>query len=247
MPDLDRLLSNLDRLRRESESISTQHLVLSEQKDSYLTKINDSGIRKVQLLKAQQVLDQTILKVSESGINKIESLVTHGLSLTFPDKLLRFRVDRKATAKGNSYQFVLEEQHKDLKDPVDGPIMDTFGGGVVNVVQFLLRVIMIQRFGLAKFMVLDECFNNVSSQYVPAVSSLLRRLCDDRGFNIFLITQNHNLAAASDRVYEVSPGPSMRLWEDDELDELKANADEIARRNSREAEGADSPGSPQVV
>jgi DNA repair exonuclease SbcCD ATPase subunit len=228
-------------LRSKLGAITIKRETLEGQQSKYLTRLQDLTDKKLQLLKAQGILDQTITKVSEGGIHKIESMITRGLELTFPDKDLRFQIDKKSTARGNNYKLVLQE------GDVSGPIMDTFGGGVVNVVQFLFRMILIQRFGLQRLMVLDEVFNNVSKEYRGHVSSLLRTLCDDQGFNILMITHDPVLASAADRVYEVTPGPHMRLWEQYEQDELKGGLDEIRRGSDMQAPGTDSQGQTEVV
>jgi DNA repair exonuclease SbcCD ATPase subunit len=230
------LIKNSNTLRTQLQAVHGKLEALESQKVKYDKRLKELGEKKILLLKAQGVLDQTITKVSEGGITKIETLVTNGLRLTFPDKDLSFVIDKKTTARGNNYKILLREGE------VTGPIMDTFGGGIVNVVQFLFRMILIQRFGLQKFMVLDEVFNNVSAGYRGNVSSLLRTLCDDQGFNILMITHDPVLAAAADRVYEVSPGPEMRPWEQYELDELKAGSYEVRRGSDLQAEGEDSQG-----
>jgi DNA repair exonuclease SbcCD ATPase subunit len=190
--------------------------VLEARKAAYETRIEEIGARKTQYLRAQIVLDQAISRVSEGGIQKIEEMVTTGLNLTFPDMDLKFVIEKKTGARGNSYRFLVKEGE------VAGPVSDTFGGGVVNVTQFLLRVIMIQRFGLARFMALDETFANVSEDYLPRVSELLRSLCDDEQFKILLVTHQPRLAAAADSVYRVSPGPGILKLDSQELDDLRS-------------------------
>jgi DNA repair ATPase RecN len=182
-------------LRSRLGAISNKREVLQDQKTKYESRLQDIGDRKVLLLKAQGVLDQTITKVAEGGIQKIETMITNGLHLTFPDKDLKFLIDKKSGARGNTYKLLLKEGE------VSGPIMDTFGGGIVNVVQFLFRMILIQRFGLQRFMVLDEVFNNVSREYRGNVSSLLRTLSYDQGFKILMITHDPVPALSSSSSY----------------------------------------------
>jgi ABC-type lipoprotein export system ATPase subunit len=93
--------------------------------------------------------------------------------------------------------------------------MAAFGGGVQNLCAFLLRVIMIKRFKLAKVIVLDESFNNVNgARNQRRLSEMLRTLADDFGFTILAITGQKRLAAAADNIYEVDTGgptPALRL------------------------------------
>lgn len=78
------------------------------------------------------------------------------------DKTLGLVVEKKEGARGYSYRLLIKHG-----DTVGNP-MDSFGGGVQNVTAFLLRVILIKRFKLAKLLVVDESFNNVSVDYIAA-------------------------------------------------------------------------------
>lgn len=167
-------------------------------------KITQLEEDKKMLVKAVGVIDKVITIISANGIGKIESIVSGGLQLVWPE--LSFVVEKKEGMRGNSYRLLLR------KGNVAGPPMSTFGGGPVNVCAFLLRVIMIKRFKLAKFLALDEQFNNVSEGYLPQVSAMLTRLCHDHGFTIFAVTHQPILAASADHVYELVPGelPTLR-------------------------------------
>lgn len=83
-------------------------------------------------------------------------------------------------------------------------VMDARGGGLVNVTAFLLRVLLLlsARPPLARLLFLDESFANVSEEYVPALVALLRRICEEGGFQIVLISHRAELVDAGDVVYE---------------------------------------------
>lgn len=155
-----------------------------------------------QLTKAVALIDKCIEVISANGIGKIESVVSAGLHRVFDDKGLALVVEKKETARGYSYRLLI--QHNDT---VGNP-MESFGGGVQNVVAFLLRIIFIKRFKLAKLLAVDESFANVSVDYinyVSNVSAMLKTLAKDHGYTILAVTQVAELAAAADHVYEVVP------------------------------------------
>lgn len=155
---------------------------------------------KAELSKAVGLIDKAIEVISANGVGRIETTVTNGLRLVFDDPTLGLKILKKEGARGNSYEPVGQQGE------VEGPFLDTFGGGIVNVAAFLLRIIMLKRFKLARFLVLDESFNNVSAQYLPMVSELLRSLARDGGYTIFAVTHQPILALAADRIYRVVPG-----------------------------------------
>lgn len=153
------------------------------------------------LVKAVGLIDRCIEIVSANGIGKIESIVSGGLHQVFKDKTLGLVVEKKEGARGYSYRLLIKHG-----DTVGNP-MDSFGGGVQNVTAFLLRVILIKRFKLAKLLVVDESFNNVSVDYIDYitnVSAMLKTLAENHGFTILAITHQPKLAEAAKNIYEVT-------------------------------------------
>lgn len=151
---------------------------------------------KALLVKSVGTLDRCVQIVSANGIGKIEGIVSDGLQRVFDNPELRLFIEKKETARGNSYRLLIR------KGNTIGNPMDSFGGGVQNVVAFLLRVILVKRFKLAKFLCLDEQFSNVSSEYQPKVSEMLKTLAK-MGWTIFTISHQPDITAAADTIYEV--------------------------------------------
>jgi DNA repair exonuclease SbcCD ATPase subunit len=151
---------------------------------------------KAHLVKAVGTIDRCIQIVSSNGIGKIEGIVSDGLKRVFGNDELGLFIEKKETARGNTYRLLVR------KGETVGNPMDSFGGGVQNVVAFLLRVILIKRFKLAQFIALDEQFSNVSSEYQPKVSEMLKVL-SKMGFTIFAISHQPTITAAADTIYEV--------------------------------------------
>jgi len=103
-------------------------------------KIKQLEADKVQLLKAVALIDRTIQVISANGVGKIESIVSDGLRRVFNDPTLGFIVEKIEGKRGYSYRLLVRHG-----DTIGNP-MNSFGGGVQNIVAFLLRVIMIKRF-----------------------------------------------------------------------------------------------------
>lgn len=176
-----------------------------DEKKARLTELAD---KKAHLAKCMAVLDALIQAISAKGIGRIEKVVTNGLQLVFGPNIACV-VEKNETKRGVSYRIQIKV------DTPDGPVMDdpfdSFGGGVVNVTAFLLRTLLLQRFKLAKLMVLDESFNNVSEAHLPKVSELLRSLAEDYGFDILAVTHQPTLAAQAHFAYEVSAAGPVTL------------------------------------
>ena len=199
---------------KRSEALSAlknQETLIKRDKD----KLKEIEELKLAHVKAIGVIDKAIQIISANGIGKIESVVSDGLKLVFEDDL-QLVIERKEGVRGDSYKILVK------KGNIVGPPIDTFGGGVVNVISFLLRVIMIQRFKLSKFMALDESFNNVSAEYVGKISQMIKTLCDEYEYTILSVTHQPVLASAADKVFTVEDGPTLRELRTEELDELRS-------------------------
>lgn len=187
-------------------------------------KITTLETDKVRLVKTLGLLDRAIAVISANGIGKIESIVTAGLQLVFKDPQMGLIVEKTEGKRGNSFRLLVRQ------GAVKGDPMDSNSGGIVNVIAFLLRVILIKRFKLANLIILDESFNNVSAEYQPRVSELLREMCDKYKFTIFAVTHQPRLIRQADSVYRVSrvvnpdgsrQAPTLHKIEGPELEELK--------------------------
>lgn len=190
------LVSRLGRVHVAVSSID-QRLQYESATISRLTsRIKQLEEEKAQLVKAVGTIDRCVQIVSANGIGKIEGIVSDGLRRVFGNDQLGLAIEKKETARGNTYRLLIR------KGEVVGNPMDSFGGGVQNVVAFLLRVILIKRFKLAPFIALDEQFSNVSSEYQPKVSEMLKVL-SKMGFTIFAVSHQPTITAAADRIYEV--------------------------------------------
>ena len=184
-------------LQLESEKLSITRL------ETKIAKLREESAR---LVKAVALIDRCIEIISANGIGKIESIVSAGMHQVFQDKDIGLVVEKKETARGYSYRLLVKQG-----DTIGNP-MTSFGGGVQNVIAFLLRVILIKRFKLAKLLVVDESFNNISAEYIPKVSEMLQTLANDHKFTILAITHQPALAEAANNMYEVVPSkpPTLR-------------------------------------
>jgi DNA repair exonuclease SbcCD ATPase subunit len=203
---MDQILANRVAAFHATASQVKQQFSYEEQSLARLrSKIAQIETDKAQLVKAVGLIDRCIQIISANGIGKIESIVSGGLQMVFGDKSMGLVLSKKETARGSSYEILLRQ------GDFSGKIMDSFGGGVANVISFLLRVVMVKRFKLAKFLALDESFNNVSADHLPLVSEMLQRLCRDHGFTVLAVTHQPVLAQAADRVYRITDEERPRI------------------------------------
>jgi chromosome segregation ATPase len=143
----------------------------------------------------------------------IEELVTFGLRSVVDDQDLKFHIDIEP--KYNNIYTTFRTEHVGV---VDGDVLDNFGGGIVNIESFLLRVITLFQTKLSPYLFLDESFSNLSEDYVENCSKLLRGLCEQLGVTIFLVTHQPAMLSHADKVYKATMKNNKLC-----LDETKTN------------------------
>lgn len=148
--------------------------------------------------KVVEVLKKLVEKTTERDLKKVEQFVSMGLHNVITDQTIHclVRPDEKA---GASKVRITGKVGK-----IEGPFVDSFGGGVWNVASVILRVMTILRMRHRKRLILDEALNNLSSSYQENMSNLLASLVHKLGFKCLLVTHQDRFAEGADRVYKAS-------------------------------------------
>lgn len=202
-----------------------------EKEVSYLDeKVNELFITRKQMMINQKNLEEEIkrLELEEDTLEKvanlfkhlldvlldkkkkdIENLVTYGLKSVIDDQDLKFHIDIEP--KYNSIYTSFRTEHVGVSD---GDVIDNFGGGIVNIESFLLRIITLFQCKLSPYLILDESFSNLSEDYVENCSKLLKSLCEQLGLTIFLVTHQPLMLSHADKVYKASSKDNKLLLEE---------------------------------
>lgn len=115
---------------------------------------------------------------------------------------------------GFEYRFVIEvssdkrvlTKFKLVKqDGMELDIMESCGGGIVDVVAFVLKALMLASIRPRRdaVMFMDESFAHVSEEYVPKVASLLKSLSDQLNMKFLLVTHQHTFLDVATNGYEL--------------------------------------------
>ena len=147
--------------------------------------------------KAQQVLLALEEVWRKDFERNIEEIITEGIQLVFGDDL-DFVVETKVERGASAIEFFIERNESTID-------IDSDGGSMVQVVSFILRLILIKahRPQLRQFVAIDEAFNGVDENHMPAVGSLLRKMVDESRVQILFVTHNPVFIEYADVVYEI--------------------------------------------
>jgi DNA repair exonuclease SbcCD ATPase subunit len=144
---------------------------------------------------AAEVLKRIGEQKKQATIEMFERVVTFALREVF----------------GFTYQFSIEvssqgrvaTKFKLMDGEVERDIMTSFGGGVIDVVAFVLKALMLAstRPRRAKVMYMDETFKHVSPEYVPNVAKLLQSLTQQLEMQFVLVSHKAEFLEVADNAY----------------------------------------------
>lgn len=160
-------------------------------------------IHHIELLsKSSEAIRSILQNLVDDEKDGIRDIITEGLKAIYEDQDLSMRINTSVKRGKVNIDFNVYDGLKN----VEGNILDSFGGGVANIVSLLFRFITIMRLGLRKFIVLDESLLNISSSgaddyYVDNTGKFLKSLCAKTGFDVLLVTHQPKFLDYADTAY----------------------------------------------
>lgn len=192
------IVSNFSQLESKLLRLTTLQELYTKQKlglESEIKLLNtDLGV----LDKVSSLFKHLLDTLLESKKQEIEKLVTYGLKSVFTDQDLKFHIDIEA-----KYNTIHTTFRTEQVGAAVGNVLDNFGGGIVNLESFLLRLIALFQMKLHPFMFLDESFSHVSESYVDECSKFLNTLCKEFGLTLIVITHSESMCNHADKIYKV--------------------------------------------
>lgn len=145
---------------------------------------------------ATKILEHYLESVSHSVSGTLEALMESALSVF--NMGVQVKLEYTEGALGG-YRPVITQ------DGVEGGV-ESFGGGVMSLISFIMLVATIVLKKKKRFIVLDETLKEVSVHFQEPLSRFMRQLCDDFEFTILLISHQPELNTESSIHYEVGTG-----------------------------------------
>lgn len=185
------LLDNATRIGLKREALSQQ--VESHKKDISTWREDILVLTKVEDL-YKFLLNKYVHEYAES----FSKIVTEGMQSIFHDQDISFEVD--VTQKRGKVWVDFVTYHEGNR----GQALSSFGGGIASVQSLLLRILVILKMNLAKYLVLDESLAALSEEYVENAGLFISKMCKDLDMNVLLITHNKSFLDYADNAYEAS-------------------------------------------
>lgn len=186
LTELDKQLSIKETQRVDRKA----HLTLLEEEVAKLETESDL------LGRVDQALLAVSIKILARSTKNIDRLVTMGLRATFDDLKFDFVATSQNFRGKTSISFDL------LQDGRSVPLREGYGGGVLVVIGVLLRIVVVMALGLKRVIILDESLSHLAAKYRPNASKLLRKLCEELGFTIVMVSHDPEYAEEANFHYE---------------------------------------------
>jgi len=142
---------------------------------------NNLSLSDKSVVVARKVYDSRVA----AFFNEIESLVSLGLSKVFL-KNYSFKIDY--TASGAKFLLASEDTGNEHTS-----ILDSHGGGVVQVISFILQVYAMQYCTSDKVFMFDEPFAQISAGNKERLAQLILELCNQFQYQFILVTHDKEL------------------------------------------------------
>ncbi len=205
--NLEELLSSISSMQIKYNTDKALKKSIQKDIENSKSKINklELEIEKLNLIKL--LYEKTSEYSREQAKTQIEVLVSRCLSYIF-EKEMNFKIDITIKNNNPSAKFFIEETFDmDGEEiPFRYDIVDSRGGGVVDIVSLALRIsfIMLYDKSLQDVIVLDEPCKHVSEDYIQNVANFINEISSEYNKQIIMISHNAHLSAIGDVNYRIT-------------------------------------------
>lgn len=177
---------------------------IQEEIDELVEAIESGTLGQGQHAEALEVLQGLETAFTHGFEQAVGAIITRGLTLV-REEPWKFRIAHKLRGDVSAVEFLVTDPSGHETD-----VLDSHGGGLSNLIDFLLRVLVIlnSRPSMRKFLWLDESFSAISDEFLPATAELLRQFVDTLGLQIVLTTHIRAFTDVADIVHLVEARPS---------------------------------------
>lgn len=204
------MMQKLETLDRKFEDFNKTLMLLEAKRDMYLKEQKNLEVslsnanKEVLLLQKVIALAQKISELKKAETTKnIEDIVSFGLQVIFEDPSYKFIIED--TIQRNQVYYSFKVKSDSFRTPEAISIIDSKGGGVVNIVSFLLRLIilcLIDKKG-ERFIALDEPFTNLSEEYRENLIFAIKEISKKLKVQLLIVSHDKDVVSLADRVYEL--------------------------------------------
>lgn len=195
--DLKTLRPKVDALSLEAEGLRSKLILLEEQRVTSVERAQEAEADGQLVLQARLLLETFSEEAQEALRARVEGLVSRGLQVIFgSDYGFRVEVGQSRGQAAMLFRIISADGERDP--------LQSHGGGIVNVVSFVLRVVVAALTpGLSRCLILDEPFAQLSNEYLEPMAEFLRELVDVTDLQLLIVSHEPEVAAVADKAYRL--------------------------------------------
>ena len=144
------LVQRYEAVLEDARKVEMAYAMLQKQEVSFQQEIARLGSEDILLEKVGELFKHLINKYVYEYAESFSQIVTEGLQTIYHDQDVRFDIEVEQKRGKVSAAFVLE-QNGFRASP-----LTSFGGGVSAVISLLLRILVLLKSDLARYLILDE-------------------------------------------------------------------------------------------
>jgi hypothetical protein len=145
----------------------------------------------------RHLLDSLVLK----QVKSVEDVVTEALREVFYDQDLSLESELSLKYGKVAVDFFFRQGDPEHVQSHRGKPLENFGGGPSSVTSLVLRVLTLLKLKRWPFVVLDESLGAVSESYLEQASRFTRKIAQELGIDILLVTHKPALLESADHSY----------------------------------------------
>lgn len=190
---IERLTSVKATLTKDVAKVEASLDFYSNQVDALTSTLAELNADLELTRQANLVLSNLVSTRISTVKGSIERIINEGLALIF-DEVITIEIQEAVKRNKTEFSMVIK------KDEFEGG-SESFGGGVLSVIAFLLKVVTNLLTKKAKLQVYDESLTFVSAHYQVRLGQFIKKLCKDLDYTIVLVSHQPLLSEQADLRY----------------------------------------------
>lgn len=199
---VDAVTTQIRDLRSQLDGDNARRQLLEEQLSAAEARVGSAQANAEIMVQVRTLFEGLTDKKREMVRSKIEALVTHGIQAVFGADYA-FKIEQKTARNQVTFEYRILEKEAD--GWVETELRGAHGGGLVALVGFLLRLVMVLFVHppRRRIIFLDETFANLDADKRPGLSKLLQSLGSELQCQFVMITHSPEYVDEADKAYEI--------------------------------------------
>ena len=147
------------------------------------------------------ILDRFKKYKLESKKDFILSTINTAIQDIFEDNI---KIDIVQEIQGNNIKYHIVFYQNDIEIARNDDLLKSNGGGILQVISILFKILIGYLYSKNKFYVFDESFSQISSIYREKLSKFLRTFCEKYSFNILVVSHSNELDKFAHLIYSMN-------------------------------------------